>query len=499
MTKIFLLINSLDLNRGGLTKANLQQANIFNEMGYETYILTFNYNGDYKRVINKLRKIHNISMKVKIINMYDYFRNEKNIVSKEITLDDLINKNSITEKVLNQNAIKLYENGLYKKLVKYRKDKSIKKVDHFDNNLSHLKSEFYTLDGYIGKISYMDYNLESPAQMLFYKSDSNCYLRKNVNPKNGLATKVDLINDKKITRSFDNDKFLKTYFVEEIIKNNKKSIIISDARNTDEILININNSGNIKKYIRLHTNHLDESGNISANTKEAIENLNSIDGLLVLTNQQKNDIINEFGFSKKIKVIPHGIKINPILDNNMQKRENVAVVISRLVDIKQINHIIEAINLIKNHLTNFALEIYGIGKEYNYLKDLVIFYGLEKIVLFKGYTNNPIKIYKKSLFSLVTSKSEGFTLSILESMSCGTPVIAYNFNYGPNEIIDNNENGFIVKNNDIEELSKKILYLLKRKDLLEYMGNKAKDKISVTFSKEKVTEMWHILFNESNQ
>ena len=252
MTKIFLLINSLDLNRGGLTKANLQQANIFNEMGYETYILTFNYNGDYKRVINKLRKIHNISMKVKIINMYDYFRNEKNIVSKEITLDDLINKNSITEKVLNQNAIKLYENGLYKKLVKYRKDKSIKKVDHFDNNLSHLKSEFYTLDGYIGKISYMDYNLESPAQMLFYKSDSNCYLRKNVNPKNGLATKVDLINDKKITRSFDNDKFLKTYFVEEIIKNNKKSIIISDARNTDEILININNSGNIKKYIRLH-------------------------------------------------------------------------------------------------------------------------------------------------------------------------------------------------------------------------------------------------------
>ncbi|NHM77716.1 glycosyltransferase [Staphylococcus sp. 11511212] len=47
------------------------------------------------------------------------------------------------------------------------------------------------------------------------------------------------------------------------------------------------------------------------------------------------------------------------------------MVISRLVKLKQIDHIIKAINLIKNDDPGFILEIYGNGDELENLKSLV--------------------------------------------------------------------------------------------------------------------------------
>ncbi|WP_204179822.1 MULTISPECIES: alpha-glucosyltransferase N-terminal domain-containing protein [unclassified Staphylococcus] len=116
MKKIYLLINSLELNRGGLTKANLQQASMFSELGYETCILTFNYNSDYKNIIEDIYDVYEVNKKVEIINMYDYFRNEDQIDPKFKSYKNLINDDSIIEKNDSKDIVKIYENGLYKKI-----------------------------------------------------------------------------------------------------------------------------------------------------------------------------------------------------------------------------------------------------------------------------------------------------------------------------------------------------------------------------------------------
>ncbi|WP_210146336.1 alpha-glucosyltransferase N-terminal domain-containing protein [Staphylococcus sp. GDY8P29P] len=116
MKKIYLLINSLELKRGGLTKANLQQASMFSELGYETCILTFNYNSDYKSIIEDIYDVYEVNKKVEIINMYDYFRNEDQVDSKFKSYKNLINDDSIIEKNDSKDIVKIYENGLYKKI-----------------------------------------------------------------------------------------------------------------------------------------------------------------------------------------------------------------------------------------------------------------------------------------------------------------------------------------------------------------------------------------------
>ena len=61
---------------------------------------------------------------------------------------------------------------------------------------------------------------------------------------------------------------------------------------------------------------------------------------------------------------------------------------------------------------------------------------------------------------LSTSKMEGFGLAILESLSVGTPVISYDVDYGPSELIQDGFNGYLVPQGDINQMVEKVDQLL---------------------------------------
>ncbi len=55
--------------------------------------------------------------------------------------------------------------------------------------------------------------------------------------------------------------------------------------------------------------------------------------------------------------------------------------------------------------------------------------------------------------SVVTSTIEGFCIGILDSLSVGTPVVAYDIKYGPNALIEQNLSGVLVENENIQALA----------------------------------------------
>ena len=67
-------------------------------------------------------------------------------------------------------------------------------------------------------------------------------------------------------------------------------------------------------------------------------------------------------------------------------------------------------------------------------------------------------------------KSESLGLVGLEAMSCKIPVLAAE-NYGPTDYIVNNKNGFFFKPQDSKILSKKIINIIKKKDLSKILDN----------------------------
>ncbi|WP_192978335.1 glycosyltransferase [Mammaliicoccus vitulinus] len=498
--EVYFLINSLDVDRGGLTKACIQQANLSADLGYETNILTFNYNGEYSELIGKVRQRYNVKNKVKIHNMYDYFRNEYSINKKDIAIDQLIRNTDILEKVVNKDAYRVYDDGIYRNYITYRNNGSVKGVDYFDDSRYRIKSEFFTPEGYSGKISYMDIITNKPRQMVFKNSKGMSYLSKWINHETGLANRIVLFKDNEIMKVLKNDKELKIYFIEQLILKNENPILVSDARNTDEIMANVKNI-KAKKIIRLHSNHIsapfDHSSEVAPTVKYALDNLDKIDCLAVLTNQQKEDITRRFKYNEKVVCIPHGIDITAKTNIfGKPKVGNDIVVVSRLVSLKQVNHIIEAVALIVKEKPDLRIKIYGSGDQEKNIKALIKKKHLETNIILMGYANNINEVYENALFSIVTSKTEGFSLSILESMANGTPVIAYNFNYGPNEIIVNNEDGRIIEKNNVKVLSETILELSNNRDLVSHMSKNALKNIENKFSKKQIKNMWHLFLNE---
>ena len=60
-------------------------------------------------------------------------------------------------------------------------------------------------------------------------------------------------------------------------------------------------------------------------------------------------------------------------------------------------------------------------------------------------TQKPLVEFEKSKASILTSKYEGFGLTIMESIEMGCPVLSYDVRYGPNEIINHGENGYLIE------------------------------------------------------
>src|SRR5699024_12614685 len=134
-----------------------------------------------------------------------------------------------------------------------------------------------------------------------------------------------------------------------------------------------------------------------------------------------------------------------------------------------IHHVVEAASLLVEYNPNFLIEIYGSGDQEKKLKDLIKSKGLTENVILKGYTDNIENVYKEAAFSIVTSKTEGFSLSILESMANGVPVLSYNFNYGPEDIITNGKDGLIIEKNNIKQLAENMNYLFSNPELINEM------------------------------
>ena len=102
--------------------------------------------------------------------------------------------------------------------------------------------------------------------------------------------------------------------------------------------------------------------------------------------------------------------------------------------------------------------------------------------------------YLDSSILVMTSLFESFGLVMVEAMSCGLPVVAFNCPYGPAKIVTDGVNGFLVNNRDIQLFAERICQLIESEDLRSSMGHAAIVS-SQCFSVMNVMPQWDALFN----
>ncbi len=97
------------------------------------------------------------------------------------------------------------------------------------------------------------------------------------------------------------------------------------------------------------------------------------------------------------------------------------------------------------------------------------------------------ELYNKANLCIHPSLSEAMPIIPLEAMACRTPVILSD-RFSAREIIDDNENGFLVNVLDREELANKILAVLANQAQIEKMRPKARARIEQSFSQENIIQ-----------
>ena len=138
------------------------------------------------------------------------------------------------------------------------------------------------------------------------------------------------------------------------------------------------------------------------------------------------------------------------------------------------------------------LEIWGNGEQEPALRSLVRKLGIGKHVRFMGWTSNISKALHKATASIAVSQTEGFSLSILEALSHGLPVVAYRFRYGPSTMIRDGVNGYLVSRGDVEELADAMTKLLDHPWRTKMMGAIASTS-RIRYSQQRVRRAWEDL------
>ncbi|PIC99889.1 glycosyltransferase family 4 protein [Sporosarcina sp. P29] len=135
---------------------------------------------------------------------------------------------------------------------------------------------------------------------------------------------------------------------------------------------------------------------------------------------------------------------------------------------KNKNHkvIIKAIAKLGN--TNIKYLICGQGPYEKKLKELASDLGIEKQLILLGYRNDVDEIYKISNLFAFPSYREGLSLSLMEAMSSGLPVVASDIR-GNSDLIKNGIGGYLLDPNDVNGYFKKILEIMSNQQLSKEM------------------------------
>ncbi len=167
----------------------------------------------------------------------------------------------------------------------------------------------------------------------------------------------------------------------------------------------------------------------------------------------------------------------------------------RLVEQKGYFYLLEALRKVLQSHANVILWILGDGPQRKRLEQRCRDLKISSHVKFMGFVDNPSEYMEAADIFALSSLWEGFGNVIVEAMSVGTPVVAFDCPHGPGEIITNNKDGLLVEKCNTDELANSILTLIENKKLRLNLAEQGKSR-SKDFLPERIAKGYGELFRQ---
>jgi poly(glycerol-phosphate) alpha-glucosyltransferase len=373
----------------------------------------------------------------------------------------------------------------------------LRMVRNFQNGKKE-KDLIYDDWGYLNYIRCYDPDDDSIFHLDYYTTDGNICIKAffEFTDKGAMPSKYIVYSqNEKVIKECEGSAELAAYYLNKTITDDKfYMLVVEDGLMSKAATMVDSNKTNTAKCAVVHSifqnDAYDPKSGPQMYYKYLCENHNKFDSIIMLTQSASDDFQKIYGEMQNIFVIPHPYPYE-IEETDFEKNDRKnAVTVSRLDPLKQINYAVDIFSLVVKVIPDAKLEIYGRGPEEKRLEEQIKNLGLENNVFLRGYTDTPLPIFKNASLSVFTSVAEGFGLTLVESICNGCPAFAFDIKYGPSEIINNGQTGYLTSRFDKNKFAENIISFYKDSKLQQTMSKNCYKEAN-RFSTEKFLENWY--------
>jgi glycosyltransferase involved in cell wall biosynthesis len=154
--------------------------------------------------------------------------------------------------------------------------------------------------------------------------------------------------------------------------------------------------------------------------------------------------------------------------------------------------LLKAFARLKDQYPNWTLTILGDGPLRKSIESLRDELGLVGRVLLPGVVRNSHQVLQQADIFVMSSRWEGWSMALMEALSCGLPVIATDCRCGPREMIQDRVNGVLVPTEDTEALADTMARLMSDESERKHLASRAAE-INEQFGVDRIIGMWEDL------
>lgn len=222
-------------------------------------------------------------------------------------------------------------------------------------------------------------------------------------------------------------------------------------------------------------------------SRQLLNNLKKLDRFVVLTDKDRK----AWTELNNVVTIPNPSPFMPTTVSPLTEKRIIAV--ARYSHEKGIDLLLEAWAKVEKRTKEWRLDVYGDGDTtaFNSLIDRL---GIDRNrCLLNGRTGDIEKEYLRSSIAVCSSRFEGFGMIIIEAMACGLAVVSFDCPWGPQSIIKNGEDGFLVENGNIEKMADALVRLIEDDNKRNTFAKNAIQNVK-RFQMDRIAEQWRELF-----
>lgn len=405
---------------------------------------------------------------------------------------------------------RLYKRGEILAYLKYDEQEERLLYINYLRNGKIWKRDWFGLDGRIHRTDFVDphYETPDPVMEMYWSHTGHLSMLRDFefsSEKKRTMRSIQCMSNGHVNRCVTDLDELHESFLESQLDLKKVNVLILDRSNEylkPALRLRDKYPDHVKLVSMVHNTHyvhgVHHPGNpmtseVSSFYKEILLRPEKFDAIVYLTLAQASDVERRFG-SGAHHVIPHAIPIET--PSKGLKRDLHRIVIpGRFAEEKQPHMAIEAFKLIHEKVPDATLHFYGYGDKRDRMLEMINQFNLESAVHLHDFAADIGSVFQSAGLMMCSSRNEGFSISMLQSIQHGCPLISFDCEYGPSELIQNGVNGYLVKPQSVTELAETVTKVLLdpvlHNQLIDQCVSSVRD-----FCEDRIAQKWANLLDQ---